>query len=405
MDLHYVQGEPLFAKNNEVPIQYPYLTENLETEVIVIGGGITGAIVSYYFTKANIPCVVIEQSRVGLGSTCASTALLQYEIDSLARDVEAYLPITDILKAYHLGMEALEEVGKIIEEHGNRCGYEEKDTLIYTAKETEKGCLEEEYRIRKEAGFNVELITQVNNPFSFQLEAGVYAHKGGAQIDPYRFTHQLLEISTAKGLRVYENTAVNKVSYGTEDVDVEVSYGYKVKAKKLILATGYDTGAFSTRNYGIKTVSYNIASKPIKHFEGWPKTPLIRDNSEPYFYYRTTSDCRIIAGGQDIDFEPNIFNEKVAQEKYEIIESRLKAMFPKIPNIEIEYEYCGCFTSTPDNLGFIGPDLQHKQLWYCLGYGANGILFDILGAKMLTKLYRDEVDPNMRLFKINRFDT
>lgn len=404
MDLHYVQGEPLFARNNKVPIQYPYLTENLETEVVIIGGGITGAIVSYYFTKENIPCVVIEQSRVGLGSTCASTALLQYELDSLARDVEAYLPMTDILKAYHLGVEALEEIKKIIEEHGNRCGYEEKDTLTYTAKETERSCLEEEYRIRKEAGFNVEFITKANNPFSFQLEAGVYAHKGGAQIDPYCFTHQLLEISTAKGLRVYENTAVNKVNYGSEDVEVQVSYGYKVKAKKLILATGYDTGAFSTRNYGIKTVSYNIASKPVSRLEGWPKTPLIRDNNEPYFYYRTTSDHRIIAGGQDIDFEPNIFKEKVAQEKYEILEARMKAMFPKIPDIEIEYRYCGCFTSTPDNLGFVGPDLQHKQLWYCLGYGANGILFDILGARMLTKLYRGEEDSNMRLFRIDRFD-
>ena len=66
--------------------------------------------------------------------------------------------------------------------------------------------------------------------------------------------------------------------------------------------------------------------------------------------------------------------------------------------------YYGCFTSTPDNLGFVGRDLQHKQLWYCLGYGANGILFDILGAKMLIKLYRGEEDSNMRLFKINRFD-
>lgn len=404
MDLHYIQGEPLFARTNKVPKQYPYLTEDIETEVAVIGGGITGAIVSYYLTKNNIPCVVIEQSRAGLGSTCASTALLQYELDSLARDVEAYIPMEDILTTYRLGEEALQEIKEIIETYGNKCGYEEKDTLIYTAKGTEIGCIEEEYRIRKEAGFNVDLITEEKNPFAFELKAGVYAHKGGAQIDPYRFTHQLLEIGEAKGLRVYENTAVNKVDYGMEDVVLQVSYGYKVKAKKIILATGYDTGAFSTRSYGIKTVSYNIASKPVESFEGWPQTPLIRDNNDPYFYYRTTSDNRIIVGGQDIPFENNIFNEKVAQEKYEILESRMKAMFPKIPNLEIEYRYCGCFTSTSDNVGFVGSDLEHKQLWYCLGYGANGILYDVIGAKMLTGLYKGEVDPRLRLFEISRFD-
>jgi len=255
MDLHYAQGMPLFAGSNKVPKQYPYLTENIETEIVIIGGGITGAIVSYYLTKENIPCVVIEQSRAGLGSTCASTALLQYELDSLARDLEDYLPMEDILEAYHMGQEALQDIKEIIQTHGNDCGYEEKDTLIYTAKKTQIGCLEEEYHIRKEAGFEVDFITEENNPFSFELAAGVYAHKGGAQIDPYRFTHQLLEIGMKKGLRVYENTAVNKVIYSEDQVVLEVSYGYTVKAKKIILATGYDTGAFSTRNYGIKTVS------------------------------------------------------------------------------------------------------------------------------------------------------
>lgn len=232
----------------------------------------------------------------------------------------------------------------------------------------------------------------------------MYAHKGGAQFDPYRFTHQLLAINTDKGTRVYENTAVNKVLYHQDEVELEVSYGYKVKAKKVILATGYDTDAFSTRSYGIKTVSYNIASKPVSGFQGWPDTPLIRDNNEPYFYYRTTSDHRIIAGGQDMPFETNIFKEEVVKEKYAILEARMKAMFPKIPDIEIEYKYCGCFTSTPDNLGFVGGDPVHKQLWYCLGYGANGILFDMLGAKMLTKLYQGEEDPRMRLFRVDRFD-
>ena len=213
MDLHYIQGEALFAKNNKVPRQYPYLTEDIETEVAIIGGGITGVIVSYYLTKADISCVVIEQSRVGLGSTCASTALLQYELDSLARDLEAYIPMKDILEAYHMGAEALEEIKQIIEEYGNHCGYEEKDTLNYTAKEAKVACLEEEYRIRKEAGLDVDFITKETNPFGFELKAGVYAHRGGAQFDPYRFTHQLLDITTAKGVHVYENTAVNKVHY------------------------------------------------------------------------------------------------------------------------------------------------------------------------------------------------
>ena len=79
-------------------------------------------------------------------------------------------------------------------------------------------------------------------------------------------------------------------------------------------------------------------------------------------------------------------------------------MFPFIENIEAQYKYCGAFASTNDNLGFLGKDLEKPQLWYCLGYGANGILFAILGGMMLSKLYKNEIDENLKLFKVDKFD-
>ena len=75
-----------------------------------------------------------------------------------------------------------------------------------------------------------------------------------------------------------------------------------------------------------------------------------------------------------------------------------------IKDIEVDYKNCGTFASTLDNLGFIGEDTKHNNLWYNLGYGANGILFAILGGMMLSKLYHGEKDKDMRLFKVDRFD-
>ncbi len=71
--------------------------------------------------------------------------------------------------------------------------------------------------------------------------------------------------------------------------------------------------------------------------------------------------------------------------------------------VDVEYAYCGAFASTKDNLGYIGEDPHHKNLWYCLGYGANGILFAILGGYFLSKLYLGEADKDMQLFNVDRF--
>ena len=131
---------------------------------------------------------------------------------------------------------------------------------------------------------------------------------------------------------------------------------------------------------------------------------LLRDNKDPYNYYRTTKDNRIIAGGEDVNFIPDINNEDNGKEKYAILEQRLKKMFPFIENIEEQYKYCGAFASTNDNLGFLGKDLEKPQLWYCLGYGANGILFAILGGVMLSELYCGNYNEDLELFRVDRFN-
>lgn len=116
-----------------------------------------------------------------------------------------------------------------------------------------------------------------------------------------------------------------------------------------MVATGYNTELFTKRAFGTKTTAFNIATKPIKNIEDIYKEVVIRDNETTYNYFRTTSDDRLI-------------------------------------------------------LGFLGKDPNNQKLWYCLGYGANGILFAILGGIMLSKLYLGEAHEDLKLFKVNRFD-
>lgn len=404
MNLQYVQGKPIFTAINPVTKQYEYLTDDTSSEVIVIGGGVTGAIVAYYFTKNNIDTVMLEKGRIAHGSTSITTSLLQYELDDNLMNLIEYTTLENGIKSYELGLTALEEIDKFINEYGNNCEYEVKDTLLYTSKNLENKEIKEEYELRKKHGFDVEYICEESNPYSFDLKAGVLSLKGGAQLDPFKFTHQLLEVAESNGLKVYENTEVLKVNYSKDGVEVETTYGHMVKGKIVIVATGYNTEIFTTRTFGKTTTTFNIATKPVEEIKGWKDRVLIRDNSDPYNYLRTTKDNRIIIGGEDIRFVPDIFNEVAASEKYNILEQRLKSMFKDIEDMEIEYKYCGAFASTNDNLGFIGPEPKNKNLWYCLGYGANGILFAILGGMMLSNLYLGKESKDLKLFAIDRFD-
>lgn len=403
MAVQFVQGNPLFININKIKKQYNYLTEDVETDVIIVGGGVTGSILGYYFSKEGIDTVILEKSRIAHGSTSITTSLLQYELDSNLMALTENVSLDHAINSYKLGVKALDEIEKFIKEYGNKCDYIKRDTLLYTAKKLEIEELYQEYKLRKENGFNVKFINEDDNPFSFDLKAGVYGIEGGAELDPFKYTHHLLELACNNGLRVYENTPVIDVKYNKDYVEAITSYNHKVRGKILVLATGFNTKLFTDRNFGVKTYTYNIVTKPLKNIEGWFNNVLIRDNEDTYNYFRTTPDNRIIAGGEDTPFTDN-FNPKIAMEKYDILEQRVKNMFNKIDDIEIEYKYCGTFDSTKDNLGFIGKDPKNDKLWYGLGYGANRILFAILGGMMLPKLYRGEVSDYLKYFNICRFD-
>lgn len=318
-------------------------------------------------------------------------------------ELKSYTTIENISKSYKLGLKALDEINEFIEEYGNACDFKRVDSFLYTSKKLEVKEIEEEYKFRKEIGLDVEFINESNNPFSLDVKAGVLSKNGGAHFDPYRYTHALIDVSLKNALRVYENTEVVKLEYNDNDVIAETIYGYKVKGKIIIVATGYNTTLFTKRNFGVKTTTFNVATKPLNNIEEIYKNTVIRDNEDPYNYLRTTKDNRLIIGGEDINFLPDIFNEELCNKSYNKLEQRLKNLFPKL-DIEIEYKYCGAFASTQDNLGFLGKDPKNKKLWYCLGYGANGILFAILGGMMLSKLYLGEADKDLELFKVDRFD-
>jgi glycine/D-amino acid oxidase-like deaminating enzyme len=404
MDIQYVQGDCIFTRVNELIKQYEYLTKNIETEVIIVGGGVTGAILAHYFTKNNINTVILEKSRIAHGSTSITTSLLQYELDSNAAELMPYLSSENIIRAYELGRKALDEIQKFIDEYGNNCDFQRADSFLYTAKDMEKKQIEEEYKFRRKAGFAVEFIDKDKNPFSFDVKAGLLSIDGGAKFDPYKFTHNLLKESCRKGLKVYENSEVIGVDYSDEKVTVETVYGHKVKGEIVIVATGYNTELFTKRNFGTKTTTFNMATKPINNIKEIYKNVVVRDNEEPYNYLRITSDNRIIIGGEDINFIPEIFNEELCNKSYDKLEQRLKNIFPDL-NIDVEYRYCGAFASTQDNLGFLGKDPNNSKLWYGLGYGANGILYAVLGGMMLSKLYLGEEVEDLKLFDVGRFDS
>ena len=119
--MKYVSGINFFANINEKLKNYPYLNKNIDCDILIIGGGINGAIANYFLSK-EYDVVLVDKSRFGCCCTSMATALLEYQLDEYSFDLKS-LDEEKIKKCYNLGLKSIKKLQKFMKLHGNYCNF------------------------------------------------------------------------------------------------------------------------------------------------------------------------------------------------------------------------------------------------------------------------------------------
>jgi glycine/D-amino acid oxidase-like deaminating enzyme len=205
----------------------------------------------------------------------------------------------------------------------------------------------------------------------------------GAEVDPWRLTHALLERSRKRGARIYGRTRVRRITTSSSHLEVITDRG-KLRTSHVVIATGYEAEQFLPQRVAKLHSTYAIATEPVAAFSDWPGRSLIWESARPYLYMRTTQDNRIMAGGLDDPFRNPKERDRRVSAKARRLLLKARRYFPRI-EMEIAVAWAGTFGETEDSLPFIGahPDMDDRLL-FALAYGANGIPFACVAAEIIT---------------------
>lgn len=400
MDL--IGGYPFWLIKDGLPYNYPVLERSLTTDVVIIGGGISGALMGYYLSAAGVKCVIADARSIGLGSTCASTSLLQYEIDVPLHILKDKVGLQNAVTAYKLCEAAINKIAAIDKLIG--CNeFETKNSLYYAAYKKDTGYLEKEYSIRKENGFKVSYLDgqAIKNSFGFTAPAAILSATA-AQINAYKFTHALHQHTIKKGVEVYDRTAVTKIEHFKRSVLLTTAGGYTIKAKTLVFANGYEAIKHIDKKIVELYGTYATISEQFNpSINFWQDEALIWNTADPYLYMRTTKDRRIIIGGRDERFSGAIQRDKLIDNKSKLLVKDFKRLFAATP-FKPEFAWAGTFATTKDGLPFIGTIPSRPNSYFSLGYGGNGITFSLIGAEIITGIITTGKNKYKDIFSFNR---
>ncbi|MCS3726615.1 NAD(P)/FAD-dependent oxidoreductase [Bradyrhizobium betae] len=369
-------------------------------DVLVVGAGITGAMVAESFTRRGHEVVIIDRETPGHGSTGASTAMLLWEIDRPLSELTQAYGFERAARCYTASIRAVQGLISLTRRYRIPCHIRDRLSL-YLAVDDSGRSLREESELRARADLPGVFLDHASLFRRFEIaRAGAILSPHSADADPVELTHELLKISIGRGAAIRQADATAFESAGAK-VIVGLNGGYEIEANRVVLCTGYVMPGIVRPTIQRPTSSWAIATEPQPQ-NLWPEDVLIWEASKDYHYARSTTDGRIIFGGEDDDsaIEPQA-REALTSAKRKRLRQQLGAMWPRSSG-KIDYCWSGAFDTTQDGLPLIGPVPGQKNIFAAYGYGGNGITFSYLAAELLATFCSGGNSPLLDDFAIDR---
>nr|WP_294876248.1 FAD-dependent oxidoreductase [uncultured Pedobacter sp.] len=395
-------NEPFWLVKNGIMHSYPSLRTDTNCEVLIVGGGITGALMAHACIAKGYETILIDKREIANGSTSATTSMLQYEIDVPLYKLKELIGEHGAIASYLACRDSIYKLENLVKEIKSSCGFEKKESLYFAANSRDVKWLKQEYEARKMAGIDVSWLDkkEVKAIYGIVAEGAILSADGGS-VDAFCLTHDLLHYNSERGLKVFDKTELKKVKYEKDAVKVQLSTGAEISAKHIVYCTGYETqNMLSDKIVQLKSTYAMVSEKQDLHPEVYEKT-LFWNTDSPYLYMRTTADGRFLVGGEDENFKNAIRRDLLLSRKKERLEKTLKKYLPGSSFVE-DFCWAGTFGETKDGLPYIGMHPKYPKSHFLLGFGGNGITFSVMGMDMIIEIMEGRPNILSHFFRFGR---
>ena len=236
-------SEPFWLVKNGIINSYPSLRENIDTEILIVGGGITGSLIAHQCMADGYKNVLIDRREIGHGSTSATTSMLQYEIDVPLHQLIDLIGEKAAVDSYWACYKSIDNLKKIVQQVKSDCGFEKKESLYFAALKKDVVWLKKEFEARKKIGMPVKWLEadEIDKKFHIKHSHGGILSEQGGSIDAFHLAHDILAYNHKKGLQVFDKTDIKKVTYKQNGVTVLTEHGTTITAKKIIYCNGFES--------------------------------------------------------------------------------------------------------------------------------------------------------------------
>lgn len=377
---------------------YPELAGDSDTDVVIVGGGISGVMAAYFLSKADIDVVLLEKNEIGSGATGLTTAFITEYIDTEAANLKKMFGEDSARSVYESHNDAIETLSGIVGKEQIDCEFERVSEYIValTTKEAEE-LLKEVEALR---GLGVDVEYKTDDTLGFENVA--YAEiVDQAKFHPLKFLYGMVERLRLRGVSIHEKTEAIDIKGGDDGVRVTTSRG-TVRALHGISAAYWPFNKPAGLHF--KKGTYTTYMFELLIPKGKIPVGIYEDMKNPYHYFRIDTAHgvdRMIVGGEDHRSDIPVDPEKNFKALQSFVDSTFAGM-----KYEIARKWKGPIIESVDGLATMGP-IKSDRIIYSTGFSGNGmtyaVIFGHIASDMVLgkenkweKLYRADRTPSIR---------
>ena len=356
--------------------KYPILLSDEKCDVLIIGGGITGVSVLYHIKNTNFKTILVEQNKIGMGTTSRSTGKLSFLQNDLLDKIRTSVGDNKTKLYLDSQIEAIKLVKDIIKKENISCNLEKVNSVLYTNKDSEINELRELNNFLSKCNIKTNDTTSslVKSKYMFEVSDTYLFH-------PMKFVSNLI-----KNLdNIYENTSIKKI---IKENDYYLCYTdkVKIKAKYVIIASHYPYFNLPFM-FPIKASlekSYLSTSKYL-----FDKVSLI-SYSNPFISIRTYQDYLIYLSNS------HSINKDTCDKKH------FNELLKKLDDLKLkpDYLWSNIDILTNDGLPYIGK--IDNNLLIATGYNTWGLATGVLAGKIISDILLKKENKYIDLFDPKR---
>jgi len=386
--------------------EYSRQKGEIQTQVVIVGGGLTGCACAASFAAAGVRVVLLEADRVGAGETARSAGLLRQDLDARFQDSAALHGLRAARHVWQGFRRSSLDFGAALRRFGVKAELAPQDVVSFTRDGADAARrLQREYHARRDAGVDASWL----NPRALAVETAVSGAGGlrvkGEVIDPYRACVGLAGAAASRGAILHDRTTVRRIRAGRKAVQVTTDGGI-VTADAVVIATGGlpdDLRALRRHFQPRQTCAVVTGVLPAAvRREVGKRAAALRDTNDPPHLLRWLDDDRVLFSGAEEPAAPARQREKLLVPRANELMYELTTMYPAISGVPPEWAWETIHHGSPDGLPVVGPHRNFPRHLFALGHARHGAGVAWLAARVLLRAYQGEPAKGDELFGFAR---